>query len=220
VVQTIELRGKDAWPALDVECRPRVLEEVAEAEQVTLRHFPDAAVRQSAAIIQAGGNCGLWPRMFARLGFTVHTFEPESTNFACLVQNCVEHLGGRIVPYMMALADEAGWGSFQVNPTNVGAHYLGGPGGERVRQTTIDSLVMPYERIDLIQLDVEGAEVIALQGASAVIGHHRPLLWLEDKGLTHKVSGHSSAESWLHERWPKYRVVERIRKDILLRWGG
>jgi len=220
-----ELRDGDLWPMADVACRPAVLAEVAEAEQIALRYFPDRQDRQAATIIQAGGNCGVWPRMFANMGFTVHTFEPDDTNFACLVHNCAAHLGDRIIPYMAALTGEIGWGYLRVTADNVGAHYLesvhsGEPEGVRVRLLTLDSVVTPSERVVMIQLDVEGAEVAALQGAEAIIDRHHPLLWLEDKGLTRIVSGHSSSESWLRKEWPQYRVVERIRKDIILAWEG
>ena len=220
---TVVKPGEDVWPAADVEARPRILEEVAEAEEITLRYFPQDSYRNQSTVIQAGGNCGLWPRMFAGLGFYVHTFEPDPTNFLCLVQNCDVYLGDEIMPYMAALSNEVGWGMLKVDPVNVGAHYLKpgtvGTDVERVRLMPANLLEL-RDRVAMIQLDVEGAEVIALQGASEIIRQHKPLLWLEDKGLTERVSGHPSAEAWLRERWPQYRVVERFRRDIVLAWHG
>ena len=214
------LRDGDVWPVADVDCRQPVLLEVAEAELVALRHFPEEAFRQSSAIVQAGGNCGLWPRMFARLGFTVHTFEPDATNMICLVQNCAAHLGEKVIPYMAALSNRIGWGTLTGAETNVGGYYLDPDAqhGERARLVTIDDVIGMNEPVALIQLDVEGAEVVALEGAQLTIGRCHPLLWLEDKGLTRRF-GHDSAEGWLRETWPRYSVVDRVGRDILLAWN-
>src|SRR5690348_7833841 len=39
-------------------------------------------------VIQAGGNCGMYPVLFSQLFEQVYTFEPDPLNFYTLVQNC------------------------------------------------------------------------------------------------------------------------------------
>ena len=41
-------------------------------------------------VIQAGGHCGLYPYQYASIFDQVITFEPESTNLACLRENTKE----------------------------------------------------------------------------------------------------------------------------------
>ena len=64
------------------------------------------------------------------------------------------------------------------------------------------------ERIDVIKIDVEGAEMAVLRGASSIIKEHRPLLVIElsDKYLTRQ--GSSVLEVIEFLRAEKYKIVD------------
>lgn len=53
--------------------------------------------RQLRTVIQAGGNIGAWPVWLAANFVDVMTFEPEKTNYQCLVRNTEAH--HNITPY-------------------------------------------------------------------------------------------------------------------------
>lgn len=56
-------------------------------------------------VVQAGGACGMYPRLLAEFFHLVYTFEPDPYNFHCLVNNCQLD---RIYKIQAALGDESG----------------------------------------------------------------------------------------------------------------
>lgn len=149
-------------------------------------------------VIQAGGNAGLYPRLYGELFSTVMTFEPDFRNFFCLNHNAI---GSNIFKYQAALGNTTNPISIVVNPLwnqeNAGALRIQGQG--KIPQLTIDSLdVVP----DLIHLDIEGFEAFALLGAEKTIKKHNPLIVLETNG-----SGDAYG-------WPQEKIDQ-----LLLSWG-
>lgn len=69
---------------------------------------------------------------------------------------------------------------------------------ERVRSTRLDDIVREQDlaRVDVIKMDIEGAEELALRGAGRTLREHRPLVLME---LSHRSLQHqqSSAERLL-----------------------
>lgn len=121
-------------------------------------------------VVQAGGNCGLYPRLFAKYFKTVYTFEPDPLNFHCLVNNCQLD---NIIKINAALGEtnelvrvqRAGMG-------NVGMHTVQRDGETFVPQFTIDQLAL--KQCNFIQLDVEGYEINILRGAINTIKQFKP----------------------------------------------
>ncbi len=79
----IEIDG-DYWPYSDTECRPAALAQYKDLDVAI------AQCRSKDAIIQAGGNCGIFPRYLAGVFKRVYTFEPDADNFLCLNMNAKE----------------------------------------------------------------------------------------------------------------------------------
>lgn len=130
-----------------------------------------AASRERNIVVQAGGNCGLYPRLFAKYFKTVYTFEPDPLNFHCLVNNCQLNNIVKINGALGANNDmvRVRHGGF----SNVGCHTIVTEGGEcLVPQFTIDQLNLPS--CDFIQLDVEGYEKNVLLGAAKTIEKYKP----------------------------------------------
>ena len=69
---------------------------------------------------------------------------------------------------------------------------------ETVRTERLDDIVLRegLSRVDVVKLDVEGAELLALKGAIGILERFRPLLLLElaDRALCHQ--GSNSAQIW------------------------
>lgn len=167
--------------------------------------------RQLRTVIQAGGNIGAWPVWLAANFVDVMTFEPEKTNYQCLVRNTEAH--HNITPYHAALSDTSGTGNLKVCE-GIGSHYLI-PGDGEIPLKTIDSLNL--DTLDFIMLDVEDAEFRTLKGGLETIQRCRPIIQIEDKGHgTGKGFGVTFAD--IKALLEGYEVVSRVgRHDVLLK---
>jgi len=128
-------------------------------------------------VIQAGGNCGIYPKQYSNLFNSVITFEPSWRNFFCLTYNLEEQ---NIYKFCAALGNTSEPVDIESqldanNEINVGnIKTVNGTGV--IPQVTIDSLgLIP----DLIHLDIEGYEPFALLGARKTIERAKPTIALE-----------------------------------------
>lgn len=172
--------------------------------------FAAAYCRERRVVVQAGGNCGVWPRRMAEMFGTVYTFEPDAQNFTALAVNTADLRN--VFRFQAALGDGPDFVDLERNTINCGAHYISGPGPIPVMR--IDDLALPA--CDLIYLDIEGYELKALNGAAQTIAAHRPVIAVEDKGLSDKFgSAQGEIEAQMAQRFG-YRVAERVRKDVIM----
>lgn len=149
-------------------------------------HKCDVVARQCEnlrTVIQAGANCGVFPYALKQAGFgMVVTLEPVPD----LMETTKRNLRGvpGIVKMGVALGAEQGTVDLSRNSTdNSGTWSVFGPGHGSVqaRVVTIDSLGLGD--VDLIYLDVEGSEMLALAGGVQTIARCRPVLAIENNGL-------------------------------------
>ena len=132
-------------------------------------------VRDRGTVVQAGGNCGLYPLYYSYLFERVFTFEPDPMNFYCLSHNCPNN---KIIKFNIALSGVAGFVSMaNPDPSNVGMHRVIPEGGTQVYGMSLDSLEIPS--VGLIHLDVEGFEYPVLLGSQKTIERTRPVVVLE-----------------------------------------
>lgn len=174
--------------------------------------------------VQAGGNMGVWPKQLAERFTTVYTFEPDPLNFRCLCENVRNErvfkfnagLGLRNHPVGMARTD------------NCGAHKIAGHGA--IPMLTIDDLCLWSAGVDFIQLDVEGYECRALQGADRTIAECHPVIMIEDKDYKRAAvergegdKAESRCSRLLKEDWG-YDIAaaftENGSTDFLYTWRG
>lgn len=123
-------------------------------------------------VVDCGANIGIYTCLASgAVGPTgkVYSFEPEPRNFACLTETIrLNHLPN-VQPEQLALSDRNEQADLFLSEMNMGDHRLGKVEGNRpsVRIQTIplDSYwgqVIP--QIDVLKLDVQGAEGLALKG--------------------------------------------------------
>lgn len=190
------------WPATDIDCASVIFERVNDLIPAL------AYVKQRKLAIQAGGNTGVWPKFLAREFEQVYTFEPEPNNYHCLAVNCVEP---NITIFAAALG--AHWRTtvhmeYPEGPRNMGACRVAAHGNIPI--VTIDSLRLDY--CDFIQLDIEGYEPHAIEGAADTIRKYRPVLMLEDKGLS---ENYGFPQDWTRTI-EDYKIVYKIERDVIL----
>lgn len=126
-------------------------------------------------VIQAGGCMGMYPRLLSKIFGVVYTFEPDPTNFYCLVNNTQ---GRNVVSFNAAIGETPGLISM-IGPREINR----GTGKVEEKETSfiprmiIDQI--PYRHCDLIMLDLESYEGPALKGAMETMAKFNPVVFAE-----------------------------------------
>lgn len=187
------------WPG-DVVVKPAYAHMIKRVTDVdcAVRHC-----RKTAVAVQAGGNVGMWPLRLAKYFSTVHTFEPVTHIYECLLRNTGRVPG--IVQYDALLSDKVG-APMPFSVRTGATSRVVGPSEANVflRSLTIDSLELPA--CDLIYLDIEGHELEALSGAVVTIAQFRPVIVVESWGKNQQ-----RYAKWLDGLG--YDEVERVHTD-------
>lgn len=190
------------WPADDRKCASYVFESIKDLERAY------AYCRAFRVAVQAGGNCGVWPRALGNRFARVYTFEPCPVNFRCLAANAPAE---NIYKYNAALGDKNELVELARDATNVGAHYIAGQDGS-IPTMRVDDLGLDH--CDLIFLDIEGYELHAIRGARETIERHKPVIVAEDRGFSERYGVKSGQLE--KELSSLYKVVERPHYDVIL----
>jgi len=130
------------------------------------------------AVVQAGGNLGLFPKRLATEFATVYTFEIAADCFEMMTENAPEE---NIIRFQAALGERHGLvGACRVRRDGKPDAHEGithvVPHGT-IPTLLIDDLALPV--CDLIYLDIEGYELYALRGAVETLQRCRPVVALE-----------------------------------------
>lgn len=135
-------------------------------------------LKPGMVVVDVGAHIGYYTLIAARRvapGGKVFAFEPEAENFALLERTLALNHFPHVACHDVALADVSGRGSLFLSPENSGDHRLYDPGDGRARQdvrlTTLDRFAREesLERVDLVKMDIQGAEGRALRGMCEVI---------------------------------------------------
>jgi FkbM family methyltransferase len=115
----------------------------------------------------------------------VIAFEPASRAFPVLSRNITLNHLGNIHLFSLALSEERGMARLYHHP-NVGCDSLGRDDSfteefEEIRTETLDNVLrqVPVDRVDLIKMDVQGAEEQVLRGARNLLVWARPIIIIE-----------------------------------------
>ena len=193
------------WPADDSACAAVVFDTTGDADQAI------NLCKNKGLAIQAGGNCGVWALHFASKFDRVVTFEPDPVNFRALVWNTSS--AENILSLPCALGKHGGeWCDMDREPGNAGAHQV--RAGNVAPVVSIDGLALT--ECDLIYLDIEGSEMDAIFGAAKTIDQFRPIIAVEDKGLSRRY-GFQKEEIVKHLALAHgYRVSARPNRDVIM----
>lgn len=154
-------------------------------------------VKDKNVIIQAGGNAGYYPKLYAQYFKHVYTFEPDPLNFYCLNLNCN-------VPNVYKFQACLGDSNDCVNVNNAteslghGGSHVNGEG--HIPTIKIDQLNL--HECNVIHLDVEGYEEHALRGAKETIKRCKPVIVIEDYA------------PWLARYNSNLQIVEGFLKEL------
>lgn len=171
---------------------------------------------KEGSVIQAGGNCGVYPYLFTEFFNHVYTFEPDPLLFYCLVNNCQE---SNIIKYNSALSDKNEMVLIKKPvPLNMGMNQVeiteDKESLQAIPSVAIDNF--EFNNVKLIQLDLEGFEVNALNGAKRTIEKYKPIMILECGDLNNPAD--EKHINQLNEKMESlnYKILTRIsRLDVV-----
>ncbi len=157
------------------------------------------SVRPDTVFYDVGANVGFYSLLAARLveGGKVFAFEPAPRNLKYLREHLRLNNVANTEVIAAAIAGHEGVSAFSLESTGFMGH-LSNDGDINVSTTTLDSLLGQRKILppNYIKMDIEGAELTALQGAQNCIQQYRPQIFL----ATHGQGIHSQCcqllESW------------------------
>jgi FkbM family methyltransferase len=163
---------------------PGTIAEMAEIIEADTYRYQGRTVRPGDVVIDCGAHLGSFVRRSLQLGARlVVAIEPSSAKIVCMQRTFASEIAeGRVRLLQLAVwnKDDRLWLAGEPLLTNTLS--IGGPtparDGEWVEVTTLDTIVQRENlgAVDFVKMDIEGAEVPALEGARETIRRHRPFL--------------------------------------------
>ena len=145
-------------------------------------------IKPGMAIIDIGANLGYYTAIASRLageqGLVV-AFEPEPNFFKLLSRNIRRNNMKNVIPFELAIAEKNGLVNLYLSNENKGHNSIIRSEelktSVQIKTTTLDDFLASQKitKVDIIKMDVEGAEILALEGMKNTLIQHLPLLFLE-----------------------------------------
>ncbi|MHA1146033.1 MAG: FkbM family methyltransferase [Candidatus Helarchaeota archaeon] len=138
-------------------------------------------VKEGMIVLDIGANIGYYTLLAAKLvGETgrVYAFEPEPKNYAVLIKNIEVNGYENVISAQKALSNKRGVLRLFLDDEVIGNHSLSfenvvfKSGYEEVEAITLDDYfkdVVGNTKIELIKMDVQGAEGLVLEGAKKIL---------------------------------------------------
>lgn len=189
-LQRVQIEGLPWWIPVDAQVPNR-------AERAVAQSFPFRAILQAREValggimLDLGANIGRTsiPRVLLGDVRAVYAAEPEPANYACLVQNLVEHsLGGFVLPDQAAIGAARGEVALRRSRYIGGHRVLHGPQRKAVPTVTVPVWPvdewMPHvgadpEAVSFVKVDTQGSEVTVLRGAASLLARRRAAWQIE-----------------------------------------
>jgi len=158
-------------------------------------------LQPGTVMIDLGANIGYYTLLAAaRVGSTgkVIAFEPSVENCLLLHRSLQANHYENAVLHNVAVADTASIVGFRMHDSNgsiIPDHASTHP--EQVHTVTLDDVLRDEPRIDLIKMDIEGAEGRALQGMHRVIQRCHPIIFTELHPAALQAVSHMTPEAYL-----------------------
>lgn len=150
-----------------------------------LLRFCDRLVGAGDVVIDCGANQGIYSCAFAALvgpRGKVLAFEPQPYAVEALRNNLELNGFGQVTVEQAAVSDREGQAALDLSCGSTAAsivHDFGRAKSMPVRTTSLSRAAAGLERLDLIKMDIEGAEYQALMGGKSLIDRFRPHIVLE-----------------------------------------
>ena len=174
--------------------------------------------------IDIGANYGYYTVKYATECNKVICFEPVSNTHMILTENIKRNQLSNVTAHKLGLSNKKGEltinlysssGNNSIFERNIPEeHSLKKIGTEKIQLETLDELLQTQNNIalDIIKIDVEGAELKVLEGAAATISAFQPTIVIEYSETTSIDAGYNREKMLEKFRMPGY-VVYGIAED-------
>lgn len=190
--------------------------------QYELAAYPGLEIRRGDVVLDCGGFVGDWAHWVLQAGASrVIVFEPAAGQLECIRRNLAGPLqDGRAMLIPKGVWDrdeELTLTHWDDNPAGHSVVDQRSSRGETIQLTTIDAVVrlLGLERVDVIKMDIEGAEVRALRGARETLNRFRPRLAVATEHTADRVQNNRDVIATIREIAPfyTYRCGYCVLKD-------
>ncbi len=139
----------------------------------------------------------------------VYAFEPDPQNFK--VCEGVKEKHGLSQVELIQKGTWNSTGTLCFSSTNDGASHITENGDIQIEVAAIDDIVAPDEKVTLIKMDVEGAELESLKGAEKIIMRDKPKLAI---CIYHKPEDMIELPEYIKSIVPEYKLYMRHHSNI------
>ena len=146
--------------------------------------FLESIVKEGMNVIDIGANVGITTvtvaRKIGRRG-KLYSFEPTPEYFNILKENISSNGLENVKVYELAVTDQVGRAPFYQKELSSGIVFEEGAKKFEVSTTSIDRFLSEekIERIDLINMDCEGSELLVLKGAKETLRKNKVKIFCE-----------------------------------------
>ena len=141
-------------------------------------------LRPADSFLDIGANIGIYTLLAAsriQTG-TIYSFEALPKNYKRLLENLKINQFNSVKTYSLAISHHSGSIAFEASASDCTAHIVNKPTQTTITvpTETLDNLLEeePIENITLAKMDIEGAELFALQGATKLLTNQHPQVWI------------------------------------------
>jgi len=183
-------------------------------------------LKPGMVFVDIGANIGYFSLLAARSvtnSGKVYAFEPDAEHFSLLQKNIKKNNYSNIIPVNQAASDMIGTAAFYLQKDNLCAHsLLPDPNSTmvEVKTTTLDEYFKQDNRVDVVKIDVEGAEPKVLAGMKQLVtGNLKMAILTEFFPKALKDSGASPAQflqDLVDLGFILYRIDEDEQKNLSL----
>ncbi|MFW9971847.1 MAG: FkbM family methyltransferase [Candidatus Odinarchaeota archaeon] len=129
-----------------------------------------------------GASIGFYSLLFSRYSKLVYAFEPLPSNLNLLQKMLRLNKVKNVIIIPSAVADKNGESMFKA-ASNVAEGKLDASGTQKVSTISLDSFITKKKVMpNLLNIDVEGAELLVLDGAKNFLSKNKPIIVMETHG--------------------------------------
>lgn len=143
-------------------------------------------IKKGMRVVDAGANIGYFTLLMAQLvgkSGKVHAFEPGHENIELLKKNVTLNKRKNVIVNETALSNKVGDLNFYLSASNPQDHRIIKDKHEKRKTYKVKSITLDEYfkngKVDFIKMDIQGAELLALEGAIKIISKYKPLLIIE-----------------------------------------
>ncbi len=191
-------------------------------------NFVRRVLKSGNIVVDIGANIGymtLFCSKYVGSQGKIYALEPEQRNYRALQDNIQINSITNVIPLQLAATAEETTLKLYLASDNHGAHSTIFNESrltttfEEIQGKPLDSIALAENitTIDLVKIDVEGAEYEVIQGMDTILKHQRPILVIElnhelqhGRGLTVEEFKSSMAERW------NYRAFSILESGMLV----